>query len=360
MIEPYYQRGGVTLYCGDVLEVLRDLPDDLVQTVVTSPPYWALRDYGVDGQLGLEKTPQEYIVNMTAVFNEVRRVLRIDGIAWVNIGDTYNSPNTHSGKADKVDWGIQRILDAKANVKGTTKELKPKDLCMIPARLAIALQDDGWWLRSEIIWNKPNPMPSSVKDRPTTAHEYIYLIARSSRYFYDAEAIREPASEALIRQVMDGYNGDSIKDFGGSGAQNASDVKKRIIANARARVRTDKQRGHSRQHAGFNDRWDSMTYAEQCALGANKRTVWTIATQPFKEAHFATFPEKLVEPCILAGSRQNDYVMDPFSGSGTTGVVALRYGRRYIGIDLNKEYLDMSIRRLEPLLNQGTLNLEVA
>ena len=179
------------IYQGDVLDVLRGWPDGFVQCVVTSPPYWGLRDYGVEGQLGLEKTPEEYTEKMVEIFREVKRVLRDDGTLWLNMGDCYNSPNTHSGMADKVDWGIQRVLDRGANTPGITGTLKPKDLIGQPWRIAFALQADGWYLRSDIIWSKPNPMPESVRDRPTKAHEYLFLMTKSARYYYDQDAVRE-------------------------------------------------------------------------------------------------------------------------------------------------------------------------
>ena len=207
----------------------------------------------------------------------------------------------------------------------------------MPARVALALQADGWWLRSEIVWAKPNPMPESVQDRPTRAHEYVFLLTKSVRYFYDADAIREPLAASTRQQFQQPYTGQATKDYARAGAQDPSAVKARIV---------NKQRGHGRRHAGFNDRWDAMTKAEQQATGANKRSVWTIATRPFSGAHFATFPPALVEPCILAGSRAGDTVLDPFAGSGTTGAVACGLGRQFIGIELNADYAAMATARI--------------
>ena len=214
---------------------------------------------------------------------------------------------------------------------------KPKDLVNIPNMVAEALREDGWYLRSDIIWSKPNPMPESVSDRPTKAHEYLFLLAKSERYFYDHAAIKEPG--VYCDKKPSGWD----EGPGGHGSIHRD-----------GRTRTDKQRGHSRRHAGFNERWDSMSVVEQSQMGRNKRTVWTIATQGFPEAHFATFPERLVEPCVLAGCPAGGTVLDPFCGSGTTGVVALRHGREFIGIELNPEYVQMARRRIigdAPLLN---------
>lgn len=390
---------------GDVLERLRDLPSESVHCVVTSPPYWGLRDYGVDGQLGLEKTPAEFIAKMVAVFREVRRVLRSDGTCWVNMGDSYaaqgggKEPGLYEDKrADGATW---------QQARKPVGNLKPKDLCGMPWRLAFALQDDGWWLRQDIIWSKPNPMPESVTDRCTKAHEYLFLFTKSARYFYDAEAIKEDAS-------------------GGAHARGDGVNPKAHGANSRMNVDRDPthlKAKNVKQNSSYSAAINELVGSR------NKRSVWEIATEPFPEAHFATFPTKLVEPCILAGtgekgvcencwspwvrivektggttgtSRHNheddlgrgmrggdggtnaaaagmkDYkvetvgwesgcdcetgdtvpatVLDPFNGSGTTGVVALRYGRHYIGIELNPEYVAMAENRIQqdnPMFNQA-------
>ncbi len=282
------------------------LRDETVQCVVTSPPYWGLRDYGVEGQLGLEAMPEEYITNLVMVFREVRRVLRKDGTLWLNLGDGYAEswgnywPQTKDGPSRQRERGSWRRKayegreSQSGNLTGTTwSGFKPKDLIGIPWRVAFALQADGWWLRLDIIWAKPNPMPESVKDRPTQSHEYLFLLTKSARYYYDAEAIREPGS-----------------------------------LESQARYK----RGRSRHHKWADG--GPMTKQEQCSLGRNKRSVWWIATQPYSGSHFATFPEKLVEPCILAGSREGDIVLDPFVGSGTTVRVAEKFNRTGIGCDL--------------------------
>jgi DNA modification methylase len=305
--------------CGDALAELRKLPDELVHCCVTSPPYWGLRDYGVDGQLGLEPTPEEYVANLVAAFREVRRVLRDDGTLWLNLGDCYNGSGGAGG-----DYNPGGLKEGQPKYPGRNiSSLKPKDLVGIPWRVAFALQADGWWLRSDIIWHKPNPMPESVTDRPTRAHEYIFLLSKSQHYYYDAQAIREPSSMPLP----------------------SSDTKNK--RNERKQGRRDKQRGHGRRHAGFNERWDQMSKAEQCAMGRNKRSVWTVATRPFPEAHFATFPLQLIEPCILAGAPVGGLVLDPFAGSGTTAVAAKRLGRQWLGIELNPEYAEMARRRID-------------
>lgn len=333
---------GLTILCGDALDRLKSLPDESIQCCVTSPPYWSLRDYQVDGQLGQEKSPQEYVARMVEVFREVKRVLKPDGTLWLNLGDSYANDSKWGGSS-----GGKHVKELHGNSgigrQKTQTGLKGKDLIGIPWLVAFALRADGWWLRCDIIWHKPNPMPESVTDRPTKAHEYIFLLTKSSSYYYDATAIREPASEALIKQVEEGYNGSSTKSFNSNGAQDASATKSRIIDGARKRI--DKYRGHSRRHAGFNDRWDSLTPKEQMALGSNKRSVWSVATKPYPDSHFATFPPKLIEPCILAGSKYRDTILDPFAGSGTTGMVAMQLGRKATLIELNPDYIKLIEKR---------------
>jgi len=333
---------------GDALAVLKTLPPESVHCCVTSPPYWGLRDYGtarwdggdpacnhkqgrpgagradgiiddraqrnrdgtgamggdcrrcgavrIDSQLGLEATPGEFIEKMTAVFREVRRVLRSDGTCWVNMGDSYNtgtsSPSKESADVKHGQWANSVHLGRRrANVSG----LKVKDLCGIPWRLAFALQDDGWWLRQDIIWAKPNPMPESVTDRCTKSHEYVFLLTKSERYYYDHEAIKEPVTQSTTARLSQDVEG---QDLG------AGDTR-------------------------------------------NKRSVWTVATQPYAEAHFATYPPKLIEPCILAGCPKGGVVLDPFFGSGTTGLVADRLGRDCIGIELNPAYAVIARNRIK-------------
>jgi len=295
----------------DCLEALCKLPDESVHCVVTSPPYWGLRDYGINGQLGLESSFQDYLATMVKVFREVRRVLRKDGTLWLNMGDSYVHGVPGGGSVFDNGRTDGRIFYEGDKARGRTKistfinGLKSKDICGIPWRLAFALQADGWYLRSDIIWHKPNPMPESVTDRPTKSHEYVFLMSKSERYYYDAEAVREPATNRDPGNKKHKYNGD-------------------------------------------ND-WH-RTKANLLDVGArefrNKRTVWTIPTAPFPEAHFATFPPALVEPCILAGCPKGGLVLDPFGGAGTTALIAERLGRETILIELNPQYAAMAERRL--------------
>ena len=303
--------GDATLHEGDALERLREMPERSARCCVTSPPYWGLRDYGHEGQLGLERTPEEYVEKLVEVFREVRRVLANDGTLWLNLGDSYTS-------GGRANFGPDNPGDKQHSqnaVKSTSRApqppgLKPKDLVGVPWRVAFALQADGWWLRSDIIWAKPNPMPESVTDRPTKAHEYLFLLSKSQRYYYDAEAIAEPSVD------LPGVSrGGSLSRFGPS---------EQFVA--------------GQAHRGEKEYASNGT--------RNRRTVWTIPTQPFPGAHFAVMPQALVEPCILAGSEPGDTVLDPFAGSGTVGVVASRHGRGFVGIELNPEYAEMARRRI--------------
>lgn len=317
----------------------------VVQCVVTSPPYWGLRDYGVGGQIGLEASPAEYVATMVGVFREVWRVLKPSGTVWLNIGDSYATGagkvgDCPGGGAQGERWKERGAMTAPNRMP--MPGLKPKDLIGVPWRLALALQADGWWIRSDIIWDKPNPMPESVTDRPTRSHEYVFLLTKSERYFYDQEAIKEPgsmASVARLNQPNFANQQGGAKDYGSQSNRST----RRTLENLKARV--DKQRGHSRRHDGFNDRWDEMEKREQCSLMVNKRDVWKIACEPTPDAHFATFPQKLVEPCVLAGSRSGDLVLDPFIGSGTVGKVCERLGRRWVGLELNGDYIGIAKRK---------------
>ena len=289
-----------TIIVGDVRTSLSSIPDGSVQTCITSPPYWGLRDYGNDGQLGLESTPDEYVASMVAVFAEVWRVLADDGTLWLNLGDSY-SP-------------------AKLDSAG----LKHKDLVGIPWRLAFALQADGWYLRQDIIWQKPNPMPESVRDRCTKSHEYLFLLTKSARYYFDNKAIKKEPSANL---------GTTNIRFGGNKYGDSDDPK----------------------HATKS----GNTYVDSGTR--NKRSVWTINTKPFKGAHFAVMPEALVEPCVLAGSKVGDLVLDPFAGSGTVGVVALRNGRDFVGVELNPDYAQLADDRIfndGPMMNTTEIKME--
>lgn len=314
------------IHIGDCLEVLKTLEDESVQTCITSPPYWGLRDYGVDGQLGLEETPEAFIGNMVTVFREVRRVLRKDGTLWLNLGDSYNGRSiSRTGKNGYNDGRSNR--ESRFSVGGVNG-LKPKDLIGMPWRVAFALQDDGWWLRQDIIWYKSNPMPESVTDRCTKAHEYVFLLSRSGRYYYDIDSIREPLADKTFTTF-----GTVRKDLGNDGL---------------GRVKSS---NYSKSVPVRKPKID----ADGNILGANKKSVWTIPTKPYPEAHFATYPTTLVEPCVLAGSKEGDTVLDPFNGAGTTGLVALAKNRNYIGIELNSEYAEMSMKRIQgdsPMFNK--------
>lgn len=275
------------IICGDALKVLRTLPDESVNMCVTSPPYYGLRDYGKYGQIGLESTPDAYICRLVGVFREVHRVLKYDGTLFVNIGDSYCGTKYLPG-------------------------YKKKDLIGIPWMLAFGLRDAGWYLRQEIIWAKPNPMPESVRDRCTKSHEQIFLFSKNKKYYFDADAIKEEANPKYASRYKSAFNVGE-KELQGCGRPNKA-----------------------KNTAGF------LTYTGY----RNKRDVWTVQTAKYKEAHFATFPEKLIEPCILAGCPEGGVVLDPFSGAGTTGVVCAKHNRQYIGIELNEEYAKMSERRI--------------
>jgi len=317
----------VRILKGDCRDVLRSLPDESVHCVVTSPPYWGLRDYGVAGQLGMESSVGEHVAVMVGVLREVRRVLRKDGTLWLNYGDCYaTSPNGRSAVATKAAGKDDRTFRDKpfSTIGGL---LKAKDLCMIPNRLAIALQEDGWWVRSEIIWHKPNPMPESIKDRPGTSHEKVWMLSKSERYFYDNEAVAEPAA------------------YVGVTGQDANGFKNPLRFEGKM-AKSDKQGGHGPRHAGFNKRWDEKEARGECATTRNLRNVWTIPTAPFPDAHFATFPPELAERCIKAGCPEGGTVLDPFGGAGTTGMVADRLKRDAILIELNPDYAEIAERRI--------------
>ena len=320
------------LLIGDCRESMASLPDASVQTCVTSPPYWGLRDYGHADQLGLEPTPEQSVANMVDVFREVRRVLRDDATLWLNLGDSYAATQKGSGGTERGTIGsgagqstnAGSFYDARFNLAACG--LKPKDLVGIPWRVAFALQADGWYLRSDIIWSKPNPMPESVTDRPTKAHEYVFLLSKSERYFYDVDAIREPHTS-----VPDGVTPIAYAD-------------------------TSREQSEREGRPGFRD---SIGVANRPKdyfgnpAGRNARSVWNIATAPFKGAHFATFPPELAERCILAGSAKGDTVLDPFAGSGTTGMVATGHGRNAILCELNPDYAPLIRDRIGALLESA-------
>jgi DNA modification methylase len=312
---------------GDCLGVLRTLAPGSVRCCVTSPPYFGLRDYGVAGQIGMERTPEEYVARLVGVFRETRRVLADDGTLWLVLGDSY-ARELGKGQHKPGDPGKQDYIITSGNGRAASMcvpdGLKPKDLIGIPWRVAFALQADGWWLRSDIIWSKPNPMPESVTDRPTKAHEYVFLLSKAERYYYDAAAIAEDAIHAG-RLVL----------ASGPGAKNGVGQ-------------------HRETAAGFTQ--------HDTAVGPtrNARTVWAIATQPFKGAHFAVMPSELARRCILAGSAPGDTVLDPFGGSGTVGAVAVEWQRNAVLIDLNADYCEMARRRIAEAQAQTTLDLDAA
>ncbi len=364
MIKPYYENKHGVIYHGNCIDILPEISG--ISCCVTSPPYWGLRDYGtaeweggdincdhikeqgstrggpkptitggqdttphigqymticdkcgaqrIDKQIGVEETPEQYTQNMVEIFRLVKNAMNKDATLWLNLGDSYNGSGGDHKEGGKNDTGFQGNL-----FRGTQKRniiaLKPKDLVGIPWRVVFALQSDGWWLRQDIIWHKPNPMPESVTDRCTKSHEYIFLLSKSAKYYYDADAIKEKSVKA--GQIIHKYN---------SGAKDRQDISE---ANDR------------RTRIGLAN-WD-----KECPDVRNKRSVWTVTTKPYKEAHFATYPPDLIEPCIKAGCPDGGIVLDPFLGSGTTGVVAGMNGKKFIGIELNEEYCEIAVKRIE-------------
>lgn len=309
---------------GDALYGLKYLEDESVDTCVTSPPYYGLRDYGVDGQIGLEKFPEQYIERLVEVFREVRRVLKHDGTLWVNIGDSYCGSGkggaNYPYNAKKYKQGTNRGSVAKPLPTTIVDGLKPKDLIGIPWMLAFALRTDGWYLRQDIIWAKPNPMPESVKDRCTKSHEYIFLFSKSPRYYFDGDAIAEPVKDSTIARLSQKTNGNMkpVIRYGGKKYSEKPDVFYRTKSGNAYILRPKR----------------------------NKRDVWNVSTKPFKGAHFATFPDTLITPCILAGSREGGTVLDPFCGTGTVLMVANQFGRKGVGIELNNEYEQLIKKRI--------------
>ena len=328
----HYSDDTITLHHGDSLDVLRTLPDQSVDCCVTSPPYFGLRDYGVAGQIGAEATPGEFVEKLRELFAEVRRVLADDGTCWLNLGDSYSSNASNNGGYSlsstlhgKPVSGAEK--GARANLTGERRALAPgvgpKNLLGVPWRVAFALQDDGWILRNAIIWNKPNAMPESVTDRLSTRYEHLFLLAKSKRYWFDLDPIRESTADR-----SDLMTWAERKEAGG-------------------RFSTSNNRG-----VNTGDSKGLGTFAPNSA-GKNPGDVWNITTAPFGGAHFAAYPPELVRRCIISGCKPGGTVLDPFNGTGTTGMVALRHGRKYIGIDLNAEYLDLSLRTR---LHTGTLD----
>lgn len=373
----------ITILQGDCIEQMKTMPEKSVQCVVTSPPYWGLRDYGtatweggsqecdhkqgrpgagradgivdersqrnrdgvgsmggdckkcgairIDKQIGLEPTPREFVEKMVAVFAEVWRVLKDDGVIWVNLGDSYAANRTYQVPSTKGGVKHGPAQGCEGNGSTVPEGLKPKDLVGIPWRVAFALQEAGWYLRSDIIWSKPNPMPESVTDRPTKAHEYIFLLSKNERYFYDADAIKEPVNGGAHARTP------GNKGHKHTSAYEDGDERHRTkagLVDYAAKVR-------AKNNTSFNDAMAVMPDVR------NKRSVWTVPSAPYKEAHFATYPPDLIKPCILAGSRPGDMILDPFGGSGCTGMVANELGRDCTLIELNPEYVKLIERRTD-------------
>ena len=321
----------IKLIGGDVLEKLKAGPPESIQTAITSPPYWGLRDYGVEGQLGLETTPEEYVAKMVEIFTEVKRVLRPDGTLWLNLGDCYAGSGAVSQPQTDADIRYADVGNALAKVQrriGTVPNLKPKDLVGIPWRVAFALQSDGWYLRSCMPWIKRNPMPESCKDRPSTTIEYVFLLSRSKKYYYDGDAVKIDAAQ---------------NRWGGHKAMNPDNSKGDVKGLNRERDMMPPTRAY-RSSDSFFTSFQGMILDEDLDPLA-----MVVNTTPYKGAHFATFPEKLVEPFIKAGSKIGDLVLDPFMGSGTVGAVCKRLGRRFVGIELNEKYIKLAQERIDKI-----------
>lgn len=314
----------ITYLQGNCLDKINELEDNSIDCVVSSPPYYGLRDYGMNEQFGLEKTYQEYLKNTVKVFEAFKPKLKDTATIWWNVGDSYSSGNRttttlqsiRKPKSNEIKNSKQEYLDGLVVRPPVQEGIKEKDLMMIPNRVAIALQDAGWYIRSEIIWHKPNPMPESIKDRPTSAHEKIWLITKSKNYYYDSDAIKEPVSSNSIKRL----NQPNLINQSGS----------------------DRGNGGMKSNGNMKPVGDSLL--------RNKRNVWTVTTKPFKEAHFATFPKDLIEPCIKAGCPKDGVVLDPFGGSGTTGLVCKELGRNAILIELNPEYIKIAKKRIESFI----------
>ena len=316
------------IICGDALIVLQNMPAESVNCCVTSPPYFGLRDYGCAGQIGLEDTPEQYTERLTEIFREIRRLLRTDGVCWLNIGDSYAGSGKGAWDADKL-----KQLKNKQSYKFSTDnpaaqmpkkwdKIKPKDLLGIPWLVAFSLQADGWWLRSAVVWEKPNVLPQSVKDRPTSSYEFVFLLAKSEKYYYDYKAIMEPVAAGTADRMKRGVS-TTHKYINGASGQTPHNLNK------------------PRENRSGED--------IELPTMRNKRDVWRVCTNSYRAArtHFATFPVELIRPCILAGCPEGGTVIDPFIGSGTTAVTAIMEGRNYIGIDLNSEYCALARERIE-------------
>lgn len=369
MTVPYYQDDLVTLHHGTAAAVAAEIEPASVRTIVTSPPYFGLRDYGHEEQIGSEDTLEEFVENLVATFRALRPALTNDGTLWLNLGDSYAG----RANAGPAYTGNHQGFEKRSQVpprRRTTNVAGYKNLLGVPWRVAFALQADGWILRSDIVWAKPNPMPESVSDRPTRSHEFIFLFAKSAKYYYDATSVAETATGqasgngfARPESVSRGGTGSDTQWEGRPQLRRALELARqhglteRHFEAIRAIGMSDAGKARTQQAGSGRNDHTMQTLAEEAkaALGGyyreflvggtkNKRDVWTVSSQPFPGAHFATYPPELIRPCILAGSQRGDVVLDPFSGSGTTGLVATQEGRRYVGIDVNADYLDLSLR----------------
>ncbi|MFA0999194.1 MULTISPECIES: DNA-methyltransferase [Pseudomonas syringae group] len=346
---------------GDCIDMMRMLPNESVHACVTSPPYYGLRDYGVEGQIGLEETPAEFIARLVEVFREVRRVFRADGTIWVNMGETYASiaggyaPGGSAGKHDMVSQATRGAV-LRGKRRSPPMGLKQKDLMGIPWRLAFALQDDGWYLRQDIIWHKPNPMPESTRDRCTKSHEYLFLLSKSPRYYYDQNAIKEPvALSSMVRMAQDleqQHGSDRVP-----GKANGPMKAVRSRRDSFKREDSKREQAIPGQTVGTHrpDRSDSDYPLDM----RNKRSVWTVPTVGYRGAHFATFPPDLIRPCILAGAPRGGVVLDPFGGAGTTSLVSMQEGRRSIICELNPEYAALARARIDSAWLDGAAQMVV-
>lgn len=397
------------IYCESNLETMGRMPNDSIHCCVTSPPYFGLRNYGVDGQIGLEATPTLFIAKMVEVFQEVRRVLRPDGVLFLNLGDSYAGSNKGVMADGSITGGKKQQTHLGTMTRGISQSgdyegFKPKDLMLMPHRVVIALQDAGWWVRSDMPWVKRSAMPESVTDRPAKALEYVFMLTKSKDYFFDMEAVRVRMADVSLAQYKQGYDGKGIKDYEGNGVQNPSDIKSRMIAkhnrdrslptnrngitgsldrkrrphgivrdrlldyeSKEAVLRPQTKRGgYANEHdlpepvAGRNfrnsDLWYSSLREPHGLVGVGDELVGLdVNPSGFSEAHFATYPPKLIEPLILAGCPSGGIVYDPFMGAGTTALVSHKLGRQWIGSELNAEYVKMANKRLEPYLAQESL-----
>lgn len=327
-----------TVYNEDCLEGLKKLPDESIDCCVTSPPYYGLRDYGTADQIGLEETPEMFVGKLVEVFTQVKRVLKKEGTLWLNLGDSYNG----SGGSGSVEYSKKHTQFGKIIEGGTAqlpkmiKSLKAKDLIGIPWMVAFALRSSGWYLRQDIIWHKPNPMPESVTDRCTKSHEYIFLLSKSAKYYYDADAIKTVISDASVQRLMQDVEN-----------QNGSDrVPGKTNGRMKAVIKGYEHRGTGdKKLNGHSGNFDSNGNLIGDGM-ANKKSVWTVTTRPYSEAHFATFPERLIIDCIKAGCPEGGIVLDPFMGAFTTALVSKKLNRHYVGFELNPEYIKIGNKRL--------------